>query len=197
MLIIFILSFLARADKRSTSKPKSNIDRIQDFKGAKNKKHENLVNTTNSNVDGQYNYKRKARNNRKKNQFGDQDSMKEIADNLQKLRDGVEIYKAVNRNYYQQDDQQKTNQQKNKMFDILNQIRERYAPPTTPISHVTFTSIFITFLVIALIFVVAYFMISRFFKIKSSEVNEEELPLIIGQLTQDQHDLSVHGFSKI
>lgn len=195
-LILFFCIF-ARADKKTREKVPPNKVNKPELKDKQTKKNQfskkiekNHTNSSNFNEKNRQNHNRKGPENSKKHQYDDK--------NLQKLKAGVEIYKAMYKNNGKQNSNQvKQTNQRNKMFDILDQIRERYAPPTTPVSHFTFTNVFITIVVIALIIFVAYFMISRFFKIQSSEINEEELPLIVSQMNQDQHDLSVHGFSKI
>ncbi|KAK8893934.1 hypothetical protein M9Y10_022363 [Tritrichomonas musculus] len=162
-----------------------------DPKENKKKRHRNEVRNSKKNFD----LNKNGKNSHKQ--------MDEIADNINQLKAGLELlkiknnFKPKNSNNQRNNDNQNKTSHKNKMAEILDQIRERYAPPTTPVSRITFGSVFLTSLFLIIIIAITYLMISRFFRIKSSEINEEELPFMLGQQANQEHDLSVHGFSKI
>ena len=210
-MIFFILfaslSLIDNSDRKVKNARELNEKRNDKTDGNKKDSTNKFITDEGSNIgndqekkDKISNLKKKDYSNRKRSQKKNQDSIKELQNNMNKLKAGMELLKMKNnynqKNNYGQDSQNKA-YPKNKMAQILDQIRERYAQPTTPVSRITFGNVILTLVVILLIVALSYYMFCYFCKRKSSEINDEELPFMYNQLNQEQHDLSVHGFSKI
>ncbi|OHT08928.1 hypothetical protein TRFO_22336 [Tritrichomonas foetus] len=85
----------------------------------------------------------------------------------------------------------------NKMVAILDQIRERYAPPPTEKAGFPVGGFLAFVVVAAIIGLVIYTGVTSYKSKGNHESDDEKIPFKFSQLDKAHDDLSVHGFSKL